>query len=436
MRVFWFGIWALLGYIWIIVIGVLNPHMFNLVIVEPVNAYRGFIQQNMDTASTALDMFQFRPAKNAPQGVIAFDEDKSFEGYTFLISNANDMAAELIDMNGNIVHKWYVPIDQIHEHLPRINPEQDRPLTQMTRAFFDPSDGSVILMYQIRKNPYTQLGILKIDHQSRIIWGYDDNTHHHAELNDDGSLYVLNQRDRFEDVKTQIGIKAPIWDEYIVHLDKNGQKIKELSIITLLEKANLISVLDERMGNGVSSDIIHANMIEIVPQAAIGKTPFYKEGHIMISLRKTDLLFMVDPDKEEITWASFGPWKAQHSPQIQPDGSVMVFDNLGALSSNGRSSRILQFDPVTMETLWEYRGTTDNPFYSYHSASLQVLPNDNILITEAVTGRVFEVTRDKEIVWDYWNTKREIQNNIEFIPAIHSAVRYSKEDIKFKFQNK
>ncbi len=436
MRVFWVFAWGMIGYLWIIVIGVINPQMFNAVITDPINTYRLFIDQNFKPI-VAVDPFQLTEVNDDNhKGVIALNESKSYKGYTFLISNANDISTELIDMNGKTVHKWYVPVEEIQKYLPRIDHKIDRPLTQTTRAFFDPTDGSVTLIYQIRKNPYVMLGTLKIDKDSNILWAYDDRTHHDIEFNEDGSLYVLTKRDHFERLDTNLGIEAPVWDELIIHLDKNGQKIKEISMIALLEKSNLTDVLDERMGMGVHSDILHSNTIETVPNAAIGKAPFLKEGHIMISLRKTDLLFMVDPEKEEITWASFGPWKAQHNPQIQDDGSIMLFDNLGALSPNGRSSRILQFDPTTMEILWEYRGTEDKPFYSYHSSSLQVLPNGNVLVTEAVTGRLFEVTRDEEIVWDYWNKERQLVDGIEYIPAVHGGMRYSPADVTFQLQNK
>ena len=33
----------------------------------------------------------------------------------------------------------------------------------------------------------------------------------------------------------------------------------------------------------------------------------------------------------------------------------------------------------------------------------QRLPNGNTLITESERGRVFEVTPQKEIVWEFWN---------------------------------
>ena len=42
-------------------------------------------------------------------------------------------------------------------------------------------------------------------------------------------------------------------------------------------------------------------------------------------------------------------------------------------------------------------------FYSYHISGCERLANGNTLIAEGAPGRIFEVTRDKEIVWEYIN---------------------------------
>jgi len=62
-------------------------------------------------------------------------------------------------------------------------------------------------------------------------------------------------------------------------------------------------------------------------------------------------------------------------------------------------SRIIEFDPVTLEIVWEYKD--GKRFYSYFISSAQRLPNGNTLICEGAKGRIFEVTREGEIVWEY-----------------------------------
>jgi len=51
------------------------------------------------------------------------------------------------------------------------------------------------------------------------------------------------------------------------------------------------------------------------------------------------------------------------------------------------------------------------------------LPNDNILISETSGGRAFEVTREKEIVWEYLNPNRGGEDNA-LIAVIFEVTRF------------
>ena len=74
-------------------------------------------------------------------------------------------------------------------------------------------------------------------------------------------------------------------------------------------------------------------------------------------------------------------------------------------------SRVLQFNPVTLEITWQYTPleagnllfTDASKFYSSYISSAQRLPNGNTLITEGSDGHLLEVTPDHEIVWEFVN---------------------------------
>lgn len=56
-------------------------------------------------------------------------------------------------------------------------------------------------------------------------------------------------------------------------------------------------------------------------------------------------------------------------------------------------SRVIEFNPVTLEIVWEYTYSgkvfpSENPFYSAYISSAQRLPNGNTLITEGAWSRV------------------------------------------------
>ena len=80
----------------------------------------------------------------------------------------------------------------------------------------------------------------------------------------------------------------------------------------------------------------------------------------------------------------------------------MVFDN-GPHRQGGTFSKIIEINPNTNEIEWEYTGDPSISFFSANISSCERLPNGNTLITEGAPGRIFEITHDKEIVWEYIN---------------------------------
>jgi hypothetical protein len=90
----------------------------------------------------------------------------------------------------------------------------------------------------------------------------------------------------------------------------------------------------------------------------------------------------------------------------------MVFDNGGAsgygftnpTATNGANSfaratsRVLEINPVTLELVWSYAAPR---FYGSNISGAQRLPNGDTLVTEGPSGRLFEVTKESQIVWEY-----------------------------------
>jgi hypothetical protein len=105
------------------------------------------------------------------------------------------------------------------------------------------------------------------------------------------------------------------------------------------------------------------------------------------------------------------------------EGNILIFDNggwagygapnpgspIGLKNALRDYSRVLQFDPTSLKIVWQYtpqeagllHPVDSNRFYSPFISSAQRLPNGNTLITEGSGGRIFELTHDHEIVWEY-----------------------------------
>jgi hypothetical protein len=66
-----------------------------------------------------------------------------------------------------------------------------------------------------------------------------------------------------------------------------------------------------------------------------------------------------------------------------------------------------------MEIVWSYGGTAEAPLESALRSWVQRLSNGNTLIVETDGGRVIEVTREGNIVWEYLNPARHQEDGEE-----------------------
>jgi hypothetical protein len=148
------------------------------------------------------------------------------------------------------------------------------------------------------------------------------------------------------------------------------------------------------------------------------RDPAFKAGNVLISIRTLDLLAIVDLEKKKAVWTLEGSWRRQHQSTVLANGNMLLFDNRGTRGE----SRVIEFDPVSGQEVWMYKGTAEKPFFSKTCGSSQRLPNGNTLITESDNGTAFEVTPDKTIAWEFVNPHRAGDND-EFIATLFEVVR-------------
>lgn len=139
---------------------------------------------------------------------------------------------------------------------------------------------------------------------------------------------------------------------------------------------------------------------------------------IAIIARDGKVVWRMGPDfRENPQLQRIGQFVGQHHAHLIPPGlpgagNLLVFDNGGSsgygfdtpIASGGygglarATSRVLEIDPVKMETVWSYAAPG---FFSTNISGAQRLANGNTLITEGAGARVFEVTPERRIVWEY-----------------------------------
>jgi len=115
----------------------------------------------------------------------------------------------------------------------------------------------------------------------------------------------------------------------------------------------------------------------------------------------------------------FGQHDAQWIENGYPgEGNIIIFNN-GQGRPNGQYSTIDEITPplnnngtytknqgkaFKPESLtWRYMANIPSEFFASHISGTQRLPNGNTLICNGEQGYFFEVTPDKQIIWEYYN---------------------------------
>jgi outer membrane protein assembly factor BamB len=177
-------------------------------------------------------------------------------------------------------------------------------------------------------------------------------------------------------------------------------------------------------------DFLHVNSVTWLDAQAAEAFPGAKEGDLLISLRQIAVIAVLDIDARAIKWAVRGPWHMQHDPDVLSNGNLLVFDNRGDLA-NGGTSRVIELNPRTLETVWSYPEPDGDRLYTSIYGSQQRLPNGNTLIAESNNGRLLEITYDGEIVWDYRIAERKINHQGKELATAVFAERIKPETLSF-----
>ena len=379
-----------------------------------------------------------------PTGTTIYEPARAWNGYTVL-SPLQTQAVLVIDMNGNVVKRW-----------EGLNNSAGGPARVLPGGILISASGA-------RPPNQESLELVQQDFDGKVIWQFSHNEQ--IKTGEGSTIWSARQHHDWQRESLPAGYyspeSAPVVEGtstlILTHTNRMQPKVADV----MLEDDRLVEVSwkGDVLWEWVASD--HIDELGFAPDARkaikaaqsfnkargsfdwlhinsahyVGPNRWFDQGdmrfapnNVIISSREASLLAIVGRDGK-IVWRlgpDFSESKelrsirqiiGQHHAHIIPKGlpgagNLLVFDNGGSsgygfaspIAPDGvgafarSTSRVVEINPVTLELVWSY---TNPRFFSTNISSAQRLPNGNTLITAGAGGRMFEVTTQGAIVWEY-----------------------------------
>ncbi len=390
-----------------------------------------------------------------PTGTTIFNKEKAYNGYTIFPSAKG---ALLIDMNGNEVNLWAGLGGFPNKLLPggyvmgttgtRISKASYQDQLDLVQVDWDGNivwkfDKTELVHDEGKEDRYMARQHHDFQREGSSTGYYAPNAEPYT---DHGNTLILTHENVYNhNISDKLLIDDKIievtWDGEIVWEWRANEHFDEFGFD---EVAKNVLFRDPSLRGEAGGDWMHINCI-----STLGPNKWYDGGderfhpdNIIFDARNANILAIISKKTGKVVW-KIGPdfneseatkklgWIiGQHHFHLIPkglpgEGDFLVFDNGGQagyglpnpVSEHGVNnahrdySRVLQFNPQTLEITWQYTPleagsmpfSDGSKFYSSYISAAQRLPNGNTLITEGSDGRLIEVTPEHEIVWEYIN---------------------------------
>lgn len=317
-----------------------------------------------------------------PSGLSLYKRE-AYKGYT-LFAPLGGREVYLVDMAGQPVHIWKMPVElgSYGELLPNGNLLYAAKTSNAPLGDFDGAGGS----------------ILELGRDSNLVWKYEDQYLHHAFSRlPNGNTLVLRWIKTPEEMAQKVKGGLPntekdgvMWGDAIQEINPAGKVVWEWKAYEHLNpEVDIICSICFR------NQWSEANSLSVT-----------YDDNILISFTRTSQIALINKETGKIDWR-FGEWPElvhPHNACLLANGNLLIFEaGVHIIGYEAGRARILEIDRSTGEAVWWYDEPSAVDFIAPTKGNCQRLPNGNILICEGDYGRIFEVNRNKEIVWEYIN---------------------------------
>ncbi|HEX2478733.1 MAG TPA: arylsulfotransferase family protein [Geminicoccaceae bacterium] len=332
------------------------------------------------------------PPGSSRERIVIHRPEALMPGYRAIMGRDTNHAGRysiwLLDDHGRQVHAW--PIDYA-----ALDPDPASNEGDMPHGLQVLEDGSVLITFD-----YGDV-LARLDACGKPVWLRNGLFHHVIERADDGSFWTWRAAD---------GTTAFAQFQYLVNFDADTGDIRtEYSLVddilrpssetmTIFGLPNDFVFVDSKIASEDRLDIFHPNDIEPLGSEIAARFPDFRPGDLLVSLKGSNLVAVLDPLTKTVKWWSYGPWQEQHDADFEPDGKIWVYNN----NRRGKHSEVIAIDPRSRRVETGF-SSSESKFYSASMGRHQLLPNGTRIIVSPDEGRVLETTRAGELVFEFNN---------------------------------
>ena len=365
-----------------------------------------------------------------PTGVTIYDPAKAYN--CFVCFDGRGGRSYLIDMNGDEARVW---------------PYGAMPAEMIDPALCGGARGRILL--QKERHVFANETLIELDWNGDVIWEWGDKapggaaqqSHDVARLPNGNTLVLARWRRRVPAISDE-----PIADQAFYEVTPAGEIAWRWASSDHIDEFGLSPRQRDLMLSATMRPR-RTGLLALNNMAPLGPNRWFDAGddrfhpdNVMTCSRDGNFVAIVAKSTGAVVWrmgpdypgaydfsdkSFIGPVPrpvdsiaGQHDAHLIPEGlpgagNVLIFDNQGSAGFPPvylelfQGSRVVEIDPMTREIVWQYDGMASGrqcwTFISYHVSSARRLPNGNTLICEGDFGRLFQVTAQGEVVWEYVN---------------------------------
>jgi hypothetical protein len=337
-------------------------------------------------------------------GLTLYDRERATPGYTLYSPNFGH-ETYLLGLRGEVTHQW-----RGHPRFPG-------------NYAYLLDNGNLLWAGRLAEGNLPHTGgkggwLRELDWDGKLVWEYTDPNQHHdfRRLPNGNTIYIGWEAMTPENIKRVKGgvpgkeKDGVIYGDYVREIDPSGKTVWEWHAQDLEIERYPLNMVGHR------EEFAHCNAC----------CPL-SNGDVMLSFRKLSSIMIIDRKTGKPRWEMRDElWGQQHDCEMLNNGNILFFAN-GQDTGGAPHSRVIELDPGTRKTVWEYKGNPPWTFFSPHISGAQRLASGNTLVCEGQWGRIFEVTPQCEIVWEYINPHHGVQPSGAYCNWVFRAYRYAAE---------